>query len=1140
MPVAGGGNGVATPVGFVQTGVGSPEGVVAGRPGYLYIDNSVGLLYQKQTGNGTTGWARFQTGSGLAAYANAADRDDAIPSPAVDQVIAQVDDGYIKRWDGTQWLKEGLTRSAGPVVSAHAKGAVADGIANDRQALLDMDAAVSVAGRGELDPGTYYVNGSMTFNGHVRPARNAILKPELGTNIAINGPFDPGWWKVFDFSLGGTVSFGDAISDILAEWLGFVNDLGVTDNTPIHNKIVTMLPASKRVLFLPGDYYFRGLTALFPQVKGLVYRGSGTALDPDGVGMTRFIWDGEFGARMFNLDRTRRIIFQNIMFKTSGVSPRSGPAGSMTSGSAVLSTLDGTTPFGGLLPGTRIVVFGVGTVNGDPLIAKVVSENAATVTLDTPAAKDGVLLEWITGSLNGLPAKSAIDSDGESGDGHIGVNGNMDAGTSRCYLVNDTESSADNNLHVQNRHFFPDMVGRNFTVPRAGASGNDAAMATGSNVITTTIGLFSPSDVGNVIHVNSLTATITAYTSPTQVTGDTVNTGAPIAGASYTVDLVAAVTKYLSDTAVLLSKSCLTSVVLANITIAGLGGSSSGSNNAVFNCKFRSDTRYHNGMLEFWRISARATTNHELYEGYDIDMQGNGTRPSSHISVTTGAPGATAVVLSQGRNQTFTGWELVVAGGNLDGTTFKTKLLQHGADDNHWTTKDPIPAQVTNAGALVGYGAGVGIRIGQSPNALKHKFARVDPAGLDMAWLNGGSFDTIDTNANNCNRIYRYLGASRACSHTRDVGENNGKLIQAESGAPIKFYALDIEFAVIEPGAAYIDTKTGTGVELSDVHISDKPPDISQATIFGDMTRSRTLVLRNVVTANPITLAQAGLSEVGGGTRVYASNTPWGSFQWGVAPSSNLSDYDVAGGTEGGALTGTALIDNANSDVIGVRGIVTTPPTGGGDLGSHYGGGVLGWVNIPFFSPRRFTTAYWSRLTWHVGNQPEGRSGYLPHYYADTPDVAVATLTQGTTAFHAKKQRSTNNPNAYVMFTEDEGDPSQHAGPFYFGTQIRVKARAAVVASGGTDTFDASTLLIRRITANGNITVANPTNAPVDGDVLTLDVLNNTAGAITVTLGSKFAGVFTAGAAGKRRSQRYVYDGALVKYVPDGGQSTDF
>jgi hypothetical protein len=48
----------ASVVAYCQSGVGTPEGVKRGSPGYWYLDTSNGDVWQKITGTGTTGWAK--------------------------------------------------------------------------------------------------------------------------------------------------------------------------------------------------------------------------------------------------------------------------------------------------------------------------------------------------------------------------------------------------------------------------------------------------------------------------------------------------------------------------------------------------------------------------------------------------------------------------------------------------------------------------------------------------------------------------------------------------------------------------------------------------------------------------------------------------------------------------------------------------------------------------------------------------------------------------------------------------------------------------------------------------------------------------------------------------------------------------
>src|SRR4051812_23232882 len=70
-----------------------------------------------------------QTQEGIPIVASAAARDALFPAPIANQRVARSDTGYVERYDAplVRWIPEGLMRTAGPVVSAIAKGCKADG-----------------------------------------------------------------------------------------------------------------------------------------------------------------------------------------------------------------------------------------------------------------------------------------------------------------------------------------------------------------------------------------------------------------------------------------------------------------------------------------------------------------------------------------------------------------------------------------------------------------------------------------------------------------------------------------------------------------------------------------------------------------------------------------------------------------------------------------------------------------------------------------------------------------------------------------------------------------------------------------------------------------------------------------------------
>src|SRR5687768_7678776 len=85
--------------------------------------------------------------------------------------------------------------------------AVADGVADDRAALLAADNADGIVLN---NPGTYRVASNLTLTGLLALTPGAKLKPDAGVNVHLSGGYKPwsDYQHCFDLSAGGTVTCG--------------------------------------------------------------------------------------------------------------------------------------------------------------------------------------------------------------------------------------------------------------------------------------------------------------------------------------------------------------------------------------------------------------------------------------------------------------------------------------------------------------------------------------------------------------------------------------------------------------------------------------------------------------------------------------------------------------------------------------------------------------------------------------------------------------------------------------------------------------------------------------------------------------------------------------------------------------------
>jgi hypothetical protein len=110
--------------------------------------------------------------------------------------------------------------------------------ANDARAAL-----LAANGNGPviLTPGTYRVAAPLTIDsGLWAPAAGAVLKPDAGVEITINGPLQSaGLYKIFDLSAGGRVKINNGcVEEMPVEWWGAGNLASVATNTAAYQAAI--------------------------------------------------------------------------------------------------------------------------------------------------------------------------------------------------------------------------------------------------------------------------------------------------------------------------------------------------------------------------------------------------------------------------------------------------------------------------------------------------------------------------------------------------------------------------------------------------------------------------------------------------------------------------------------------------------------------------------------------------------------------------------------------------------------------------------------------------------------------------------------------------------------------------------------
>lgn len=214
--------------------------------------------------------------------------------------------GYVERFDAPsgEWRPEGVTGTAGPLIRTRSKGAKGTGGVNDRQAILDTDTAVAAfGGIAQHDPGTYRIDAALALVGAQHFVPGAKLRPALGVNVDVQGPFGDAPDGVFDTSLGGTFSFWNNtnIKEFKPQWWGILGK-GAPESA-LMAKMISMLPDGAEVRFSMNMNVRLDQTPGFniPGRTGIKFIGTGDPRIGDFTYST-FTYTGPAGGTMCFLD----------------------------------------------------------------------------------------------------------------------------------------------------------------------------------------------------------------------------------------------------------------------------------------------------------------------------------------------------------------------------------------------------------------------------------------------------------------------------------------------------------------------------------------------------------------------------------------------------------------------------------------------------------------------------------------------------------------------------------------------------------------------------------------------------------------------------------------------------------------------
>ena len=1025
--------------------------------------------------------------------ANAAARDALIPAPQVNQRVLRLDNGTIERFGApatgaNKWLVDGLTRAAGPIVASHAKGLVGDGVTDDGPFLAAADAAaVASGGRHELDlslvPTKVLINSNLTLSAHFRPNNGAAkIAIAAGKTLNINGPFDPALYRCFDLSLGGIVNWGQ-ISAFALEW--FVVGDGAADDSQALNLIAQYLPNQCRVTSSTRMICKVKSTFVIPSRKGIDWTAAFSPF-PDGTG-TEIQWFG------------KSVNYQGFDANTTAGQP------------------DLTTTTGRFTPdhvGQYVIVDFAGPApNG--LRAKILTYVSAThVVMDTNAGQTRANVRYTVGS----PVVFVQSCD------HVSLRGfTIRPATLSCYKGYDGYIAAGTNvLNAKNLTGF--FVGNHnnkmIWIQGAGPGGTD------------------------------FVTTITGINSSTQVTL-AANASTTIANTALTNFLIGAAIDSLPALYAVLSDE------------TGLNGSTGTV------CHFE-DLHIHSPVSYGYHAIAisLATLNNQEYhvirncdlfggDGFRVVMSGITGEFTTNSTTNVVSPHSLFL-------QSDTGRRIRLANQGAAGGIYDGKIIAVANGGGSCTLAAATTGAAANVRGVLGEGLDIAVNIGPSPNAKRILIADCEITAFKWGiWEQNGSFHTYNNSYSNLEANIRRDDNSEPTICTMDNTENSLRHLDDQgTRAQITFKSCRYGNIWQQPNGGFfrLGATAAHQVILEGCQFDNTITELNSVIYEIDPACQAALILNEVQYANSPsnpTMAQLGFGSLPTNsnfvvTSRYArtiADPPDGADIWTIGATGrggiSISQFDQ---NTGSPIIHTKFTAPQGSGVIVKSGIRSqmecqNAPSGGSafyPLEAMYGQqadniGGTAWDNtllalLHLVPP---TTG-----TFYARNQPH--HGTL----VESPSVPTAGQINDWYAHRVKAIQNAVNSRVvrgYGFWQEGTGDRNQLAGDTLFGTGRTKGAVVGTIAIAGAGSAQPNPqgAEVYRYSCNGaTATISAPLN-PAEGRCFTLEILNNTAGALAVTLDPAFMGTFPGPGAGKWRTQKYVYDATLTKWKPEGNQSPD-
>lgn len=1097
-------------------------------------------VHRKDTGaverwTGTAWVVDLQSGTALTVAVTGAARDALFPAPAANTRVQRTDYGAIERYTGAAWVADTSSKThENPI----AKGADPAGVAGSASAFTQT---LALGRDVYVTKGTYLIDADVTVTSTIRFEQGAVLKIASGKTVRFQAGahIDAGQWQIFDFSLGGTVSFvGSQIDEVKGFWYGIVAD-GVTDNGTILNLIEPSLDQGMRVRFPLGNYVIASSqTWVFRNRQGIIVD---TGADPlQGGQCPQLKWIGPTGGRQVLFHTMSHSYFMGFQLDPGAYGTGAGVGidcdgygGNRVTFGATLSTTagsrtvtDSANGFTAVTKGQYIEIAGAGP-GGSLFKGFIVDRTGATATLDPGLPAPATTTVNTTGATEvngGIGTACTFERNVASGATPDGVGirisntvtNNQEYhyvrrnvlsgayfGSHQDYMVGEILAGSLDTVRITNgRATYPNQVGASVYIVGAGAAGA---------IHRTTIASYVDNS-----HFTLTTPAVTAVAAGARIFISAQGIGIQI-GASANAKRIE-----IEDN----------QIVNAKQGIQVLGGSAHFKFNSFTSNDVNIDVQNTSEPCMDLGSNSEYSAQHLSYNGQPLTVMA----PRCDIS---NAPYA---------DSALSGTDAYFGGSTQSKIAFFSVALENAL---------PPGAQMFSAFGITVDGIRFGVPVTLSqlaagasplnfPFVLKHSVNVTDaPNGQLMAPVlyaaandqfdgavgapalgtgAGGAVVGHTKSASNGNTDY--VGVHGIATHDNGGGVGNWNIgVRASTGTlnsglnNANFRGLDIELPVTGDGT------TATAAEASRVH----SPILTAGSIINLMRGHVTEPLRvpGVNGAVVVTYDQQGSREL---------NRFAGAFLIGDSGVSTVAaPLDVYGGvrtrkvSEVGAVTVTpqgtpgtttynywvVAVDTAGRETLPVAGSTST---GAAPLGSA-NFNRLTWAHVPgaaFYRVLRNTTGSFA-----VGG-----------------DIVPAPVGGGTVTFDDVNVGVTGS---YTPVTRNATGDSQIDGLLTASGAVARAKQAISVAAAGTAAIDCTLGSVVRITAAGDFTMADPTN-PTDGQELEVEIFNNTAGAIAITQAPSFAVAIAPPATTKRTVVRVRYDatGGRNKWSPITPQVPDY